>query len=151
MTSIRPSEVRGRILRDHQALRRHLDELAAVTHALRDGDDSAVGHAISLCERLLSELSRHLDLEDAVLAPLLREVDAWGPIRADRLLRHHVDQRAELKAIAERSHAEHAPIALAAVLADLIEDLRADMAYEERDVLSADLLRDDVTSSGEDG
>ena len=151
MTSIRPSEVRGRILRGHEALRRQLDDLASVTHALRDGDDSAVGHAISLCEELLIELSRHIDLEDAVLAPLLRDVDAWGPIRAARLLRHHVDQRAELKLIAERSHSEHAPITLAAVLSDLIEDLRADMAFEERDVLSADLLRDDVTSSGEDG
>ena len=151
MTSIRPSEVRGRILRDHEALRRHLDELATVIHALRDGDESAVGHAVSLCEQILKELSRHLDLEDAVLAPTLRELDAWGPIRAERLLRHHVQQREQLGAIAEKSHAEHTPAALAVVLADLVEDLRADMAYEERDVLSPELLRDDLSTSGEGG
>ena len=151
MTSIRPSEVRGRILKDHDALRRKIGELASVTHALRGGDEGAVGHAVSLCQRLVHELWRHLDLKDAVLEPALRESDAWGPIRADDLMQRHAAKRDQLRSITEQSHEEHTPASLAAVLDPLIESLREDLVSEEQEVLTPELLCDDVTSSGEDG
>ena len=151
-SSLRPSQVRSHILRDHDALRRQLDELTGVTCRIKDGDLGAAELALGLLKQVLDALSRHLDLEDAILAPTLRDdTDAFGPVRAERLLRHHVDQRTQLRSLVDRSHTEHGPLALAGMIGELIEDLRADMAYEERDVLSAELLRDDPMSSGEDG
>jgi hypothetical protein len=150
-SSIRPSAVRDRILRDHEGLRRQLDQLATQQRALEAGDAKAIEPALVLVADLLQSLSLHLELEDAVLEPALREIDAWGPIRAEDLLRHHDRQRAQLAEVAERSQVAQTPHALSAVLATLIADLRADMAEEEREVLDADLLCDDLVQSGEDG
>lgn len=153
---MRPSQVRGRIIRQHAALRVKLDELEAATAELQDGREGGLGaaeRAVALANELCQALDEHLAVEDALLVPTLRQADAWGPVRADRLSQHHDEQREQLRSLAEQTEAGMSPQALASALAALIEDLRADMAYEEREVLSPSLLRDEVTSieGGEDG
>ena len=142
MTSIRPSSVRQRILREHGSLRGMLNELRALVLALQGGDESQLGRVRSLAESLREELLAHVDLEDAMLAPTLREADAWGPARADDLLRHHKEQRVELSSL----HPIHTSTLDASALAEklklFIHGLELDMQHEESDLLSC--LRDDV-------
>lgn len=151
MTTLRPSQVRARILREHATLRSRLDQLTRETAALQAGDERAVERALALSGELLELLGDHLDLEDRVLAPVLKDADSWGDIRAARLLQHHAEQREQLHGIARSSRTQQSPMALAALLDALIDDLRIDMDHEERSVLSTELLHDDLVTSGEGG
>jgi iron-sulfur cluster repair protein YtfE (RIC family) len=143
MQLLKPSQVRARILGEHELLRGSVDQLAAVTSRLWAGDCEAFTDAISSAQRLYQQLLEHLDFEDALLLAALRDTDAWGNLRADRLASHHVEQRQQLRALADRTLGE-TPAGLAALLTELIADLRLDMQYEEQEVLSPELLRDDV-------
>lgn len=143
MESIRPSQVRSRILAEHAALRAELDRLTAVTEQLQAGCAGALAQAIDMAQSLYRSLRNHIDFEDALLVPALRDTDSWGPVRAERLTRHHAEQRSELRALSERSAIMPAQ-GLVQLLVALIADLRADMDYEDQEVLSSELLRDDV-------
>ncbi len=151
MRPTRPSDVRDLILRQHADLGASLAELAAVSADLgARGGAHSTADVTRLCKRLFAQLSQHLALEDGVLAPALREADAWGNERADALVRHHQEQRRELTFLMGTD--EFDPQQLAPRLAQLLKDLREDMAHEEADILSADLLRDDVVAIAmEDG
>ena len=138
MRSLKPSQVRARILREHSALRRQLVPLAALAARLEADAPGVRALALEHVEGLYRALRDHIDFEDP-----LREIDAWGPVRADELLEHHARQRLEIAVLAERSGAESAT-GLARLIASLVSDLRADMTHEDCDMLSADLLRDDV-------
>jgi iron-sulfur cluster repair protein YtfE (RIC family) len=143
MQLLKPSQVRARILSEHEVLRRSVDRLAAVTARLLAGDCEAFSAATASAQLLYQQLQDHLDFEDALLVAALRDTDAWGNLRADRLASHHVEQRQQFRTLAERSRCE-TPAGLAALLTELIADLRLDMQYEEKEVLSPELLRDDV-------
>lgn len=142
-----PSDVRIRILQDHDRLRQDLSDLeAAVGAMLLDGAGEA--QVAKLVRNLLVELSRHTELEDTILAPALMEIDAWGAVRSKQLLAHHQTQRAELLELSCVFDMRLGLQDLAQVISRLVLDLRSDMAHEERDILSADLLRDDVIAVG---
>ena len=117
--------------------------LAALAARLEADGPGVRALALEHVEGLYRALRDHIDFEDHLLAPALREIDAWGPVRADELLEHHARQRLEIAVLAERSGAESAT-GLARLIASLVSDLRADMTHEDCDMLSADLLRDDV-------
>ena len=144
MRSLRPSQVQARIVREHVALRDQLDCLAAQALQVLSGE-LAHERLLEPVNALYRDLREHLDFEDALLAPALRELDAWGPIRAAQLERHHQEQRQALRALTERARTEP-PVALVQTVTSLIADLRADMKHEERDLLSCDLLRDDLVA-----
>jgi hypothetical protein len=121
-----PKQVRQRILDEHGELRVQLRTLV---------DDPTV-------ERLrefMARLEAHLGVEDEILEPLLRTIDAWGPERARRLREEHAAQRRELQWI--RRHL-HAPIGaeLRPWLRRFALRLEHDIEAEERERLSADLL-----------
>ena len=150
MSSIRPSQVRTRILREHDALGARIEELAALVSQLNAGQSGAWAAVLEAAQSLHSELREHIDFEDEVLAPALRQSDSWGPLRADQLIRHHAQQRAELRELGVRCTREDAA-GLADLVTAMIVELRLDIAHENRDFLHADLLRDDVISDGEAG
>jgi hypothetical protein len=137
-----PSEIRKRILEEHTSLRAHLRELEGHVHRLMHGaaELAAVAHE---AKQLLIELHGHTCFEDAVLAPALRDTDAWGPQRADTMLAHHVDQRAELETLIADYDAQPQRAELVRMTLDLIDDIRSDMRHEEAEVLTRTLLRDD--------
>ena len=140
---MKPSQVRARILKDHAALRRHLMELEGAIEAML-ADSAELPKVSDLASQLIIELVRHTELEDKILAPALMELDAWGQIRAEQLLLHHQQQRACIVELSDLYHSDARTLEIARATYGLIADLRADMEHEERDILSADLLRDDV-------
>jgi hypothetical protein len=129
----RPSEVREQVGNQHLQLRILFVEVRA---ALESDPRAAI-------ERLVREVWQHLDFEDRLLVPALREVDAWGRLRAEQIAAEHASQRAALGVL--RQLARHGDRRLAVDGArGLIDELTADMDAEERDLLDPDLLRDDV-------
>ena len=141
---MRPSEVRERIIEQHKDIREMLIDLERMCDRVIDGK-GYLGAALAEYARALhTKLLEHLELEDSILVPALRDADAWGEVRADSLLEHHRTQREQLSAaLLTTTDAPAGPDFAKQVLA-LIADLRDDMQHEEGDILSRDILRDDV-------
>jgi iron-sulfur cluster repair protein YtfE (RIC family) len=144
MHSLRPSQIRARILREHIALRSTLDRIAAQALQVSAGE-APPEQLLQLAQELYGELREHIDFEDALLVPALRDVDAWGAIRASELERHHREQRDSLRVLAVESTSQ-TPSALAVSVTGLIAELRADMSGEDCALLSSELLRDDLVA-----
>jgi hypothetical protein len=140
-----PSVVRATILAQHGVLRETLNRaLAVATRALRSQPE---GTSLSAIVRdLRARFRAHLEFEERWLVPLLREADAWGPERVERLLDEHGRQRAELDTLIEGIGAGWDTQRLALATRSLVTDLLIDMADEERGCVSEDLLRDDVVN-----
>jgi iron-sulfur cluster repair protein YtfE (RIC family) len=142
---MRPSQVRRRILDDHTALRRRLEEIEELAKGVAADERHHVGGLRARAEELLRVLSEHMYWEDRHLAPALEDADAWGPERARLLEQDHRDQRSFLADVVERlQDQQQPPPLLATKLLDLVGRLRADMEEEEGFFLDPDVLRDDV-------
>ena len=142
-----PSAVRSRLLRDHARLRCRLRELERAVVA-RQADPSSLLAIVPLARSLLIELIAHTEGEDAILAPALRESDAWGSIRAARLLEHHASQREQLRRLVEVYASAREATRLSQLTLAWIYDVEADMTHEETSVLNAIVLRDDLVAVG---
>ena len=143
---MKPSEIRSRILSDHERLRGDLDRLEALVSDLRGGR-AALGTLRMDGGALIARLQAHMRWEESYLLPALRDADAWGEERAERLTREHREQRELLDFLNARLRDEAQPAALVARDVDhLIALLRDDMREEEADLLDERVLRDDVVS-----
>ncbi len=139
---MQPGAVRERILNDHQELRRELDRLEAL------GSGAAVELVRQRLAALLGMLRSHIELEDAILLPALREADEWGPYRAAELERHHREQHTSLDAmLAACADGATGSGRLMEILRDLMEELRRDMAHEERAYLAEEILSDSIVAA----
>ncbi len=143
---MRPSEVRQTILEDHEKLREELAELARISLKVATAEPGDLAPLLrDRGEAFLEHFLRHLALEDAHLKPAVRDADGWGEARAQRLEDEHTHQRQLLEGILGRLRDESFPEAeLALELRGLVEVIREDMQQEEKVMLDANLLRDDV-------
>lgn len=140
-----PGEVRARILEDHGRLRDALDALDALAAAERPDR----GRLRSEFGALLPHLDAHRALEDGVLAPALLEADAWGDVRTASLHDHHDVQAGRVAAAWQVVQDPAASLgAVVGAVTGISVMLRAEMAQEERELLTAELLRDDLVSTG---
>lgn len=136
----RTGTVRKRILLEHRKLRERLDLLELAIDGMRD---APAGRAsVNRAARdLLRKLIAHTKLEDAILAPALRTIDAWGSVRERSLLEHHAEQRDTLAALVESyTHNDDDVEETALRTLTWISDVRADMDHEERTVLCDELF-----------
>jgi hypothetical protein len=142
---MQPSEVRTRILQDHVVIRERSLELVSLIARLRGGDRKAAAPLLRRGKAFLDFFISHIELENRLLVPQLRDTDGWGAARADRVIQEHREQMAEARALIDSFKdpfgTEHE---LAEQLDDFIAALTVDMAAEESASLSPDLLRDDV-------
>ncbi len=141
---MRPSEVREQILAEHRRVLSLLDstERCASLVAEGRGDESELRRLAHVLEQVLGEL---IDEESEILEPQLRDVDAWGDLRARQLERSHRRQRALLATVREIAQARGVePHMLGAQMLRTIAGIRADLQKEERRFLHPDLLRDDL-------
>lgn len=142
-----PSEIRLRILEEHQQLRELLDEIerAATKAPEHDPQKEAEDTLRAAAARLHEVLTRHLELEEKILVPALRDADGFGPARVEELLTEHEEQRADLEfAIGRAARSLGSYEHVRTHLLRLCERLREDMTHEEDEFLSKDLLRDDI-------
>jgi DNA repair protein RadC len=142
-----PSEVRERILGDHERLHALLCALETSVDGL-ERDASQLGTVVQIARSLLEEFVVHTELEDSILGDALCDIDAWGPVRAQRLHEHHEAQRSELRSLLENYGQIQSQNEIVRVTQTWIRELRSDMHHEETDILTRTLLRDDPISVG---
>lgn len=142
---LKPSEIRSIILEEHGELRRRLAGIEALLDGLTRGDAAARRDLRASFATLCDLFIMHIAHEEAILRPILADIDNWGPIRIERMDDEHVEQR---KRVAELSKipADADPGSYVDNVRAFVKDLRDDMDGEEIECLSPDVLRDDTTS-----
>ena len=144
---MRPSEVRSRILDDHEIIRAMLQSVERVSSEVIRGKSQLTGAMRFEGETLMERLLEHMQWEDLHLRPALCEADTWGQERAERLDRDHREQREMLRyALASVEDQSRPPLVIARQLLDLVRLLREDMEDEEQLLVNDRVLRDDVVS-----
>jgi iron-sulfur cluster repair protein YtfE (RIC family) len=137
------NEERRKILREqHKHLR---VTIAKAQEAARDllAARSVAGELQQAVTALKDELLKHLAEEERLLEPIISTIDAWGPVRAGLLRAEHSHQRAVL-AVLTGPTAWPAATLVAGRTLSLCDDLLVDMEFEERELLSEKVLRDDI-------
>ena len=96
----------------------------------------------ALVDEIQSIFVRHLADEERLILPILEDDLPLGPMRAEALRDEHTRQRAELEALCawpeERSDRELA-LRFGRLAAALLEDI----AHEEREMLTQEVIRED--------
>lgn len=145
MSSIPTAEaIRKRILSDHDRLLDLVCRLKAEASEARRDERAAARVRDSLIQ-LGAELGAHLAYEETVLVPLLTEVDTWGPLRAEHLLKDHVGQRAVLSALIDDAGPGGRSIdALSDELTSFVDTFVQDMRDEEATFLNTEAMGDEL-------
>jgi len=128
-----PREVADLVAGNHRNLRDMLVELDAWIDRVVAEDVGATSGFYAHCETLCRALLTHIDLEDAVIVPLLRAGHPQGDSEAMELLRHHEAQRRWLSEALVRRSAPPTPELLRSVRA-LLHVLRVDMDHEDAEL-----------------
>jgi hemerythrin-like domain-containing protein len=133
------TEIRRRVLQDHESLRTQLTELEALVERVRSGNDALLVALREETAAMLAFLRRHMEMEEQHLGPALQA------LRLEALERDHREQRELLEFATQRLHDEGRPGELVtADLSGLVELIREDMRSEESELLDPAVLRDDV-------
>ncbi len=135
-------DLREILVGEHHVLRRQLEELRENVGRLLAGKENAIAALLRTLEELQLLLSVHLDHEEDLLEPLLEKIDAWGPIRLERLHQEHAHQREWLSNLRNMLLSAVSVEELARRSYALLEALAADMAHEEKDLFS--VLNDEL-------
>ena len=137
------AELRQVLLGQHARLRQVLElARAAAQKALESGAGTGrMQMAIAVVER---DLLEHLRTEEKLLEPVLLEADGWGDVRVGLLRAEHAHQRAVLAVLTGGSAAWPATRIVAGRMLAFCDDLLTDMEFEERELLSEAMLRDDL-------
>ena len=132
-----PSKLLGELMKQHQALRAMMDACEKLADELDagQGDPTALTREVS---KLRLAFDAHNKFEEQLLRPVLREIDAFGDVRIDRMIADHISEHH-----AVREHLGDGPVA---VLRDALDHLRVHLQAEERYFLSSKVLRDDLVT-----
>ena len=132
-----PSKLLTELMKQHDALRAIIDRCEAMADELDEGrgDPSQLTREVA---KLRLAFDAHNRFEEQLLRPVLREMDAFGDVRIDRMIADHVGEHH-----AVREQLGDGPTAM---LRSAIDTLRVHLQAEERYFLSSKVLRDDLVS-----
>lgn len=143
--TLSPSSVRKIILEEHGQLRGKLSQV----ESLYGTKDPNV--LINSIRELLYFFIKHIEHEEQILRPVLKDIDAWGEERVNRMNKEHIQQRKEVNDIEAAMNNGKIP-QIITLTKKFIAELYIDMDSEEKECLSPDLLKDDpITSSNYSG
>lgn len=141
-------EVRSRVLADHAILRSLSRTLVAVAREAVC-DDKQKPYLRGVLAQLATELEVHLQYEEKELIPILRDADAWGPVRVDIIAEEHAEQRSLLKALLDDAEGVRTLDELTAELVAFADSFERDMADEEERLLNTDALGEEYIILGQ--
>lgn len=102
---IAQGEIRDRVTTELTMLRDLCRALVTVARMVEHG--ATRREAIrEVLEQVCSAVEEHFRYEEEVIAPLLREVDPWGPARVERLLQEHSEQLGNVLGLAQDARAD---------------------------------------------
>ena len=132
-----PSKLLRELIEQHNALRAMMERCDALADALDEGggDPAELTREIA---KLRLAFDAHNKFEEQLLRPVLREIDAFGEVRIERMFGSHVDEHRAMRV----QLGDPTTNALRAA----IDSLRVHLESEERYFLSSKVLRDDLVT-----
>jgi hypothetical protein len=141
-------DVRARVLAEHDRLRPLIAEVDRLATAVAAGDVERLKPLRERAGILYRALMDHIDHEEAVLAPIIRQIDLWGEIRVAQLQHDHAGQRMALKQAVHDLEVEGRTLGHA--VQSLCWEILHDMRREEHDLLHPDLWQRPFAGRGDD-
>ncbi len=136
-----PKRLRERLLREHQSLRRSVQAVEGLLDQAEFDREDAVLELRTKTRDLYTSLCDHLEREEQLLSPVLREANAFGEEREAQLHENHRAQREKLASqLADSDTMTNTE--LVASLRAWIPTALQDLEREEREVLTEDMLSD---------
>ncbi|HEY5944883.1 MAG TPA: hemerythrin domain-containing protein [Kofleriaceae bacterium] len=132
-----PSKLLAELLEQHNELRRIMDRC----EELADQVDIGKGDVAALIReigKLRIAFDAHNRFEEQLLRPVLREIDAFGEVRIERMFHDHVGEHQAMRL--------QLGDATTNALRGAIDSLRVHLQTEERYFLSSKVLRDDLVT-----
>jgi hemerythrin-like domain-containing protein len=132
-----PSKLLAELIEQHDQLRKIMDRCEELADQvdLGKGDVAALTREIA---KLRIAFDAHNKFEEQLLRPVLREIDAFGEVRIERMFSEHVSEH--------RSMRLQLGDATTNALRSAIDSLRVHLQTEERYFLSSKVLRDDLVT-----
>jgi iron-sulfur cluster repair protein YtfE (RIC family) len=139
-----PSHVLHELTKQHDALRGMMDRCLELADRVDPGQLDETTNLLREVARLRVAFEAHNTFEEQILRPVLAANDAFAGPRLERMVEDHVAEHRAMRS----QLALHAGTGGEALieLRDVIETLRAHLEAEERYLLSAKVLRDDLVS-----
>ena len=131
------SRLLSELILQHDTLRAMMDRCDALADEL-DAGRGDPGELTREVAKLRVAFDAHNKFEEQLLRPVLREIDAFGEVRVERMFTNHVDEHREM-----RTQLGDGPTN---VLRAAIDSLRVHLDAEERYFLSSKVLRDDLVT-----
>ena len=144
---MKPSEIRGELLRQHAQIRIMMDVTLTIAKGARLGAPGR-GDLQGCLVRLADALRTHNQREEALLRDIIPSVDAWGPARAAIMTEEQRTRSARRRASGYPVHASRVRSRGDRRAVDLI---RQHMDREEAAFLGEDVLRDDIVVTNQSG
>jgi iron-sulfur cluster repair protein YtfE (RIC family) len=137
-TKLTPGRALVELKAQHDALRDIMDRCEELADELdARGDVGPLTLTLEVA-RLRQAFDEHNKFEEQLLRPVLLEGDAFAEARIDRMVEDHVGEHRAMRAQMAATETSE--------LRDVIEMLRAHLDAEERYLLTARVLHDDVVS-----
>jgi iron-sulfur cluster repair protein YtfE (RIC family) len=146
-----PGRTARALLAEHRILRQLLDRTLEHAQAPTQGGRERLFEVLA---ELAHEMGDHIDMEERLLEPILREGDAWGDERVEKMREHHRAERTVLLRELHRlgSARELDAAGLTKDVTKVCAAVRRHLDLEEREYLNARVLRSDpVLPDAEDG
>jgi iron-sulfur cluster repair protein YtfE (RIC family) len=134
-------EIRTRVLVEHARLRSVIADVDRLACAVAAGEMHRLESLRERAERLYRMLEQHIDHEDAIVAPIIARIDAWGPVRLEQMQHDHAGQRMLLKQALFDLGVEGRRLGQA--VQSMCWEILHDMRREEHDLLHPDLWREE--------
>jgi hypothetical protein len=132
-----PSRLLTELMKQHDALRAMMDRCEQIADEL-DAGRVPPGNLTREVAKLRLAFDAHNKFEEQLLRPVLREIDAFGDVRIDKMVADHIgEHRAMRQQIGDGPTAE---------LRGAIDNLRVHLEAEERYFVSSRVLRDDLVT-----
>lgn len=129
------SAIRAALLRDHDDLRARMRVIRAIA-----GNRDELRRLLTM---LTDAVRKHNAREEAMLAKVFPDLDAWGPVRRSIMDEEHILEHERLVDALVETAANEDPAAAANIALRLFEKMEAHMAREERVFLSEEVLTDE--------
>ena len=126
------------LVRQHVRIREHLSTCSVLGRRFRSGE-SVLGELDEALEQLRTDFMEHNVTETSLVAPLLHGSPDWGHLLIDRMLEEHVAEHVAFWELLAGSAAD-----VVYRIDDLVDELDAHMAAEERTFLSPTVLHPDA-------
>jgi iron-sulfur cluster repair protein YtfE (RIC family) len=132
-----PSKLLSELLAQHDGLRAIMDRCEQLADELDAGRGSPAALTREIA-KLRIAFEAHNKFEEQLLRPVLREMDAFGDVRVERMFSDHISEH---RAMRQQLGSETTN-----ALRSVIDSLRVHLESEERYFLSSKVLRDDLVT-----